>query len=234
MDGYIFDFCATAENNSTKLDRKQKLTSSTTFVIAGLIRKTRRPPWPQVGWVAFAELLLHAKQRLTYLIGWKISMSSTKFVFFSGGRKTKIAVLASNWQRHFRLVLYNHCTEFNETCQESSTQRPPKRKLCFSGRSEYQDGCIVHCLAETFSSSSLQQLNRIQRNLTKNKISMPSARVVFLGKKIKMIASNGLRYFRRLLCNCWPEFNETWQKAILNILYQVCVFRPIGKLGWPP
>ena len=42
----------------------------------------------------------------------KISTSSTKFVFFRPTVKTKNASLASDWLRHFRLLLW---TEFNES-----------------------------------------------------------------------------------------------------------------------
>ena len=34
---------------------------------------------------------------------------------FRVDRKNKIATLASDWLRHFRLLLWNHCKEFKET-----------------------------------------------------------------------------------------------------------------------
>ena len=40
-----------------------------------------------------------------YLTGSKITMSSTKFVFFRADRKNKMAALACDWLRHFRLLL---------------------------------------------------------------------------------------------------------------------------------
>ena len=49
---------------------------------------------------------------------------------------------------HFRL-LWNHWTEFNETWQKARSQRPLP-SLCFSGRSEKQNGCPGFWLAETF------------------------------------------------------------------------------------
>ena len=45
-----------------------------------------------------------------------------------------MAALASDWLRHFRLLLWNCWTEFNETWQEARSQRPLP-SLCFSGRS---------------------------------------------------------------------------------------------------
>ena len=49
------------------------------------------------------------------LIGSKISTSSIKFVFFGHIGKCKMAALASDWLRHFRLLLWNCWTEFNES-----------------------------------------------------------------------------------------------------------------------
>ena len=81
---------------------------------------------------------------------------------------------------HFRLLLWNRWTEFNETWQEARTQRPLP-SLCFSGRSEKHDGRPGLWLAETFSTSSLKPLIGIQRNLTGSKISMSSTKFVFFG-----------------------------------------------------
>ena len=55
---------------------------------------------------------------------------------------------------------------FDETWQEARYQRP-LQSLCFSGRSEKQNGRPGLWLAETFSTSPL---NGIQQNLTGNKI----------------------------------------------------------------
>ena len=74
---------------------------------------------------------------------------------------------------HFRLLLWHHWTELNETWQEGRSQHPLP-SLCFSGRSEKQDGRPDLWLAETFSTSPLKPLNGIQRNLTGSKISTSS------------------------------------------------------------
>ena len=100
---------------------------------------------------------------------------------FRADRKNTMAALASDWLRHFRLLLWNRWTEFNETLQEARSQRPLP-SLCFSGRSEKQDGRPGLWLAETFSTSPLKPLNGIQRNLTGSKILTPSTKFVFLGR----------------------------------------------------
>ena len=117
---------------------------------------------------------------------------------------------------HFQLLLWNCWMEFNETWQEARSQRPLPSS-CFSGRSEKQDGRPGLWLAETFSTSPLKLLNRVQRNLTGSKISTSSTKFVFFwaDRKNKMaaLASDWLRHFRLLLWNRWMEFNETWQEA---------------------
>ena len=128
---------------------------------------------------------------------------------------------------HFRLLLWNGWTEFNETWQEARSQRPLP-SLCFSGRSEKQDGRPGLWLAETFSTSPLKPLNGIQRNLTGSKILMSSSKFVFFGPIGKT------RWPPWPLIG-WDIFNfstETVErnstkldrKQDLNALYQVCVF----------
>ena len=162
----------------------------------------------------------------------KISTSSTKFVFFGLIGKNKMATLASDWLRHFRLLRWNRWMEFNETWQEARSQRPLPR-LCFLGWSEKQDGRPGLWLAETFSTSPLKPLTRIQQNLTGSKISTSSTKIVFFGP------------IRKTRWPPWPligwdifdfstetaEWNSTKldRKQDLNVLYQICVFRAVGK-----
>ena len=68
---------------------------------------------------------------------------------FRADLKNKMAALASDWLRHFRLLLRNSWTEFNETWQEARSQHPLP-SLCFSGQSEKQDGRPGLWLAETY------------------------------------------------------------------------------------
>ena len=211
---HIFDFSsATAERNSTKLDRKQDLNALYQVCV------------------------------------------------FRADRKNKMAALASDWLRHFRLLLWNRWTEFNKTWQEARSQSPLP-SLCFLGRSEKQDGRPGLWLAETFLTSPLKLLNGIHGNLSGSKISKPSTKFVFFGligktrwpprpligwdifdfsvetaernstkldrkqdlnalyqvcvfradqkNKMAALASDWPRHFRLLLWNRWTEFNETW------------------------
>ena len=135
---------------------------------------------------------------------------------FRADRKNKMAALASYWLWHFRLLPWNHWTEFNETWQEARSQHPLPN-LCFSGRSVKHDDRPGLWLAETFSISPLKPLNRIQQILTGSEIITSSTKFVFFraDRKNKMtaMAFDLLRHFRLLFLNRWTEFNETWQEA---------------------
>ena len=143
-----------------------------------------------------------------------------------------MAALASDWLRHFRLLLWNCWKEINEIWQEARSQRPLP-SLCFSGRSEKQDGRPVLWLAETFSTSPLKPLNGIQRNLTGSKISTSSTKFVFFGPI-------GKTRWPPWPLICW-DFSTSPLKPLngiqqnfdrkqdLNVLYQVCVFQADQK-----
>ena len=145
-----------------------------------------------------------------------------------------MATLASDWLRHFQLLLWNCWTEFNETWQEERSQCPLPR-LCFLDRSEKQekqDGRPGFWLAETFS-TSLKPLNGIWRNLTGCKISMSSTKIVFfepIGKtRWPPWPLIGWDIFN--FCSETAERNSTKldRKKDLKVLYQVCVFQADRK-----
>ena len=230
---HIFDFSSeTAERNSTKLDRKQDLNTLYQVCVFRADRKKRWPPWPLIGWDIFDFFSETAEQNSTKLDRKQDLNALYQLCVFRADQKNKMAALASDWLRHFRLLLWNRWTEFNETWQEARSQRPLP-SLCFSGRSEKQDGRPGLWLAEIFSTSPLKPLNRIQRNLTGSKISTPSTKFVFFGP------------IRKTRWPPWPligwdifdfssetaEQNSTKldRKQDLNALYQVCVFRADQK-----
>ena len=128
---------------------------------------------------------------------------------------------------HFRLLLWNHWKEFNETWQEARSQRPLPN-LCFSGRLEKQDGRPGLWLAETFSTSPLKPLNGFHWNLTGSKISTPSTKFVFFGP----IGKTRWPPWPLIGWDIFDFSSETAErnstkldrKQDLKALYQVCVF----------
>ena len=153
-------------------------TSSTKFVFFGPIRKTRWPSWSLIGWDIFDFSSETAEWNSTKLDRKQDLNVLYHVCVFQVDRKNKMAALASDWLRYFRLLLWNRWTEFKETWQEARSQRPLP-SLCFSGRSEKQDGRPGLWLAGTFSTFSLKPLNGIQRNMTGSKISTSSTKFVF-------------------------------------------------------
>ena len=207
-------------------------TSSTKFVFFGSIGKTRWPPWPLIGWDIFDFSSKTAERNSTKLVRKQDLNVLYQVCVFRADQKNKMAALASDWLRHFRLLLWNRWTEFNETWQEARSQRPLP-SLCFSGRSEKQDGRPGLWLAETFSTSPLKPLNGIQRNLTGSKISTSSTKFVFFGPIGKqrwppwpLIGWDIFDFYSETADWNWTKLDR---KQDLNVLYQVCVFRADQK-----
>ena len=87
------------------------------------LRHFNFPSWNR--WTEFIETWQEAR--------FQRSLSS---LFFRAITKKKTTASVSYWQRHFRLLLWNYWPEFNEIAREVRYQR----SLCFSSRSEKQDG----------------------------------------------------------------------------------------------
>ena len=203
----------------------------------GSIRKTRWPPWSLIGWDIFDFSSESAEQNSTKLDRKQDLNDLYQVCVFWADQKNKMAALASDWLRHFRLLLWNRWTEFNETWQEARSQCPLP-SLCFSGRSEKQDGRPSLWLAETFSTSPLKPLNGIQRNLTGSKISMSSTKFVFLGRSEKQDGRPGLWLAETLLTSPQKplngiQWNLTGSKISMPSTKFV-FFGPIRKQKWPP
>ena len=136
-----------------------------------------------------------------------------------------MAALASDWLRHFRLLIWNGWKKFNENWQEARSKRPLP-SLC-SGHSDKQDRRPGLWLAETFS-TSLKRLNEIHRNFTGSTISTPSTKFVFFGP----IGKTRWPPWPLICWHIFDIFSETaernsmklYRKHDLNVLYQVCVF----------
>ena len=105
------------------------------FCFFGPIRKLRWPPWPLIDWDIF-DFSSETTERNSTKLDRKQDLNILYQVcVFLADQKNKMAALASDWLRHFRLFLWNPWTEFNETRQEASSQLP-LQSLCFSCRSE--------------------------------------------------------------------------------------------------
>ena len=135
--------------------------------------------------------------------------------------------MASDWLRHFRLLFWNRWIEFNETWQKATSQRPLPN-LCFSGRSEKQDGRPGLWLAETFFDFSSETAERNSTTLDRKQDLNVLYQVCVCRadriNKMAAVATDWLRHFR--LSSETAEWNTTklGRKQHLNVLYQVYVF----------
>ena len=135
--------------------------SSTKFVFFGPIRKTRWPPRALIGWDTFDFFSKTAEGNSTKLDRKQDLNVLYQVCVFRADRKTKMAALASDWLRHFLLLLWNRWTKLEETWQEARSQCALP-SLCFSGRSENQDGRPGLRFVETFLTSPPKSLNRLE------------------------------------------------------------------------
>ena len=198
----------------------------------GPIGKTRWPPWRLIGWDIFNFSSETAEWNSTKLDRKQDLNDLYQVCVFWVDRNNKKAALASDWLRHFRLLLWNRWMEFNDTWQEARSQQPLP-SLCFLGRSEKQDGRPGLWLAETFSTSPLNRLNGIQRNFTGSKISTTSTKFVSFG----LIGKTRWPPWPLICQDIFDFSSETaeWnsmkldRKKDLNVLYQVCVFQADQK-----
>ena len=195
-------------------------------MLFGPIANTRWPPWPLISWDIldfFSEIAERNSKKLdrkqTLYVLYQVCV-------FRADLKNKMAALASDWLRNFRLLWWNRWTEFDKTWQEARSQSPLP-SLCFLGWLEKQDGRPSLWLAESFLTSSLKPLNGIQQNLTGKKISMSSTKFVFFGPIGKtrrppwpLFGWDIIDFFSET-----TERNSTKldRKQDLNVFYQVCV-----------
>ena len=138
---------------------------------------------------------------------------------------------------HFRLLLWNRWTEFNKTWQEARSKRPLP-SLCFSGRSEKQDGRPGLWLAETFSTPPLKPLNRIQQTWQETRSQRPLLSLCFSGQSEKQDGRPGPWLAETLsTISLKPlngiQWNLTGSK-ILKPSTKFVFFGLIGKTRWPP
>ena len=207
-------------------------TSSAKFVFFEPIGKTRWPSWPLIGRDIF-DFSSETPERNSTKLDRKQDLNVLyQLCVFRTDRKNKMATLASDWLRYFRLLLWNHWTEFNETSQEARSQRPLP-SLCFFGtigKTRWPPWPLIGWDIFDFSSETTE---RIQRNLTGSKISTSSTKFVFFAPIGKTRWPPWPLISRDIFDFSYEtaERNSTKleRKQDLNVLYLVCVLRTDQK-----
>ena len=93
--------------------------SSTKFVFFRLIGKTRWPPRALIGWDTFDFFSETTEGNATKLDRKQDLNVPYQVCVFRADRKTKMAAPASDWLRHYWLLLWNRWSEWEETQQEA-------------------------------------------------------------------------------------------------------------------
>ena len=116
----IFDFSSeTAERNSTTLDWKEDFNVLYQVWVFWAYRKKRWASWPLIGRNIFDYFSKTAKQNSTKIDRKQDLSVLYQVCVFRADRKNKMAALASDWLRNFRLLLWNRWTEFNGARSQS-------------------------------------------------------------------------------------------------------------------
>ena len=159
----------------------------------------------------------------------KASTQSTLLSLWGGGgyRKTKMLALASDWLRHFQILVF-----FSETAERNSRKLDGKQdlnilpKVCILGWLENQNGRHGLWLDETFPISSLQPL--FNENWQKEGSQCRLSRFV----ELELIRKQrypwlliGWGIFNFFSTNAEQNSTKLDRKQDLNFLFQHCVSR---------
>ena len=150
-----------------------------------------------------------------------------------------MGALASDWLRHFRLLLWNRWTEFNETWQRSKISKPSYQVCVFRADRKNKMAALASDWPRHFRLLLWNRWTEFSESWQKarSQRSLPSLFFFRADRKNKMAAwpPNWLRYFRLLLLKRWMEFNETWQEArSKRPLQGLCFLGRSEKTRWPP
>ena len=126
-----------------------------------------------------------------------------------------MAALASDWLRHFRLLLWNCWTELNETWQEARSQHPSKFVFFRPIRKTRWPPwpLIGWDIFDFFSETVERNSTKLDRKQDLNVLYQVCVFWADRKNKAASLASDSLSHFQLLLWNRWTEFNKTWQEA---------------------
>ena len=148
-----------------------------------------------------------------------------------------MAALASDWMRHFRLLLWNRVMEFNETWREARS-KCPLPSLCFFGpigKTRRPPWPLIGWDIFDLSSEAAEWNSRkLDRKQDLNVLYQVCVFRADWKNEMATLASDWLKHFGLLLWNGWTEFNETWEEARSHCPLPSFFFGPIGKTRWPP
>ena len=121
---------------------------------------------------------------------------------FQADRKNKMATPASDWLRHFLLLLWNCWIEFNKTWQEARSQRPLP-SLCFFGpigKTRWPPRPLIGWdILDFFSETAILNSTKLDRKQDLNVLYQVCVFRANLKNNMAALASDWLRHFGLLL-----------------------------------
>ena len=137
---------------------------------------------------------------------------------------------------HFRLLLWNHWTEFNETWQEASSQRPLP-SLCFSGWSEKKMAALASDWLRHFWLHLWNRWMEFNETWQEARSQCPLPSLCFSCRSEKQVDRPGLWLAETFSTSPlkplnWIQRNLTGSK-ISTSSTKFVFFEPIGKTRWP-
>ena len=157
---------------------------------------------------------------------------------FRADRKNKMAALASDWLRHFQLLLWNGWKEFQWNLTGSKISTSPTKFVFFGliGKTRWLPWTLISWDIFNFSSETAEQNStKLDRKQDLNVLYQVCVFQADGKNKMAALASDWLRHYQLLLWNRWTEFqwNLTGSK-ISTSSTKFMFFWPIRKTRWPP
>ena len=190
---------------------------STKFVFFGPIRKTRWPPWPLICWDIFDFSSETAERYSTKLDRKQDLKAFYEVCVFPADRKNKMAALASDWLRHFRLQISSETAKSNSTKFDRKQDLKALYQVCVFGpigKTRWPPRPLIGWDIFDFSVETAEKNStNLDRKQDLNALYQVCVFRADRKKQDGRLASDWLRYFRLLLWNRWMEFNGTWQES---------------------
>ena len=204
----------------------------------GPIGKTRWPPWPLIGWDIFDFFSETAEQNSIKLYRKQDLNVLYQVCVFQADQKNKMAVLASDWLRHFGTSSLKPLNGIQRNLTGSKISMSSTKFVSFGPirKTRWPPLPLIGWdILDFFSETAEQNSMKLYREQDLNVL----YQVCFFraDRKNKMAApvSDWLRHFQLLLWNRWTEFNKTWTGSKISTSSTKFVFfGPIGKTRWPP
>ena len=191
--------------------------SSTKFVFFAPIGKTRWPPWPLICWDIF-DFSSETTQRNSTKLDRKQDLNVLYQVcVFRADRNNRMAALASDWLRHFRLLFWNRWKEFNKTWQEARSQRPLP-SLCFMGRSKNKMAALASDWLRHFRLLLWNPWTEFKETWQEERSQRPLPSLCFLGRSEKQEGRPGQSVKKVAHCT---QVHDMWPFGPLVCLWNI-------------